>query len=125
MKLLSYALVALLLFGCSPSQGDMRTFAENFVKERQVTWKDREANSSQVGIGDTEEHVLETLGRPDSESNSESTKNWLFWLDPRINNEQVCMDSFIIEIESGVVVALRRDTGLRQDIADFYRENQN
>ncbi|MCA8990388.1 MAG: hypothetical protein KDA88_00320 [Planctomycetaceae bacterium] len=103
----------------------MRVFAESFVKERQATWKDREANSSLINIGDKEEHVLETLGLPDNESNSESTKNWLFWVDPRINNNQVCMDTFIVKIESGVVVDLRQGPGLRQDIVEFYREKHD
>ncbi|MCB9950299.1 MAG: hypothetical protein H6824_04885 [Planctomycetaceae bacterium] len=100
----------------------MRVFAESFVKERQAKWQGREAKVSLVNIGDKEGDVLKALGVPDNESNSDVTKNWLFWVDPRINNNQVCMDAFILKIESGVVVDLKQSLGLRQDIVEFYRE---
>ena len=122
MKILPYIVIPVLLLGCSPSQSKMQKFAEHFVKERQVKWHDRTGHASSVIIGTKEKDVLKVMGEPDSKSDSDTTKNWLYWIDPSIKGGQVCMDALILKIEADVVVDRRQGVGLRQGIADFYQE---
>ena len=100
----------------------MQIFAEDYVKERQVKWQDRTGHASSVMDGTKEEDVLREMVVPDSTSDSATTKNWLYWMAPVIKGGQVCMDTLILKIESGVVVERRQGAGLRQDIADFYHD---
>ena len=100
----------------------MQNFAEDFVKERQVKWHDRTGHTSSVIIGTKEEDVIKVMGEPDSKSDSETTKNWLYWINPTIKDDQVCMDTLILKIETGVVVSRKQGVGLRQGFTDFYRD---
>lgn len=111
----------MLLLGCSPSQSEMQRFAEDFVKERQVKWNDRIDLAPSIVVGSKEEDVIGIVGKPDAESNSATTKNWLYWIDPNIKGDQVWVDSLILEIEGGVVVNRKQGAGLRQGFEDFYR----
>jgi len=111
----------MLLLGCSPSQSEMQRFAEAFVGKHQVKWNARMDLSRSVVIGSKEEDVLGVIGKPDSESNSATTKSWLYWIAPSIKGDQVCVDSLVLEIEGGVVVSRNQGTGLRQGFEDFYR----
>lgn len=120
MKILPHVLIAMFLLGCSPSQSKMQKFAEDFVKERQVKWHDRTDHASSVMVGTKEKDVLKVMGEPDSKSDSDTTKNWLYWIVPNIKDGQVCIGAFILKVEAGVVVDRRLDVGLRQGIAEFY-----
>ncbi|MCB1209927.1 MAG: hypothetical protein KDK97_11395 [Verrucomicrobiales bacterium] len=120
MKTLPSILIPILLMGCSPSQSTMQNFADEYVKERQVKWHDRTEQAAAIVAGTQEGDVLKALGKPDSTSDSPTTKNWLYWSDPSIKGGQVCMNTLILKIEGGVVVERRQGEGLRQDIADFY-----
>lgn len=100
----------------------MQSFAEDYVRERQVKWQERTGHAASVMAGTTEEDVLRWMGVPDSTSDSATTKNWLYWMHPGIQGGQVQMDTLILKIEAGVVVERRQGAGLRQDIADFYHD---
>ena len=123
MKLLPYILIPMFLLGCSPSQNKLQIFAEDYVNEHQEKWEDRAEYVSLVTIGTKEDDVLKYLGEPDSKSDSDTVKNWLYWVSASLKDGQISKDVLILKMEAGVVVDRKQHTGFRQDIADVYKEN--
>jgi len=121
MKLLPYILISSLLLGCAPSQSKLQKFAEEFVQERQVQWRDRADHAASVVVGTKEEDVLKYLGEPDRKSDSATAKNWLYWISASIKDGQINKDNLILKIENGAVTERKQSTGFRQDIADVYK----
>lgn len=100
-------------------------FAEELVRADQEKWKNRVGHLSLVTVGSKTEDVLKYLGNPDVKSDSNTTKNWLYWVSASVKDGQICKDYVYLKIEDGVVVNLQRTTGSRQAIADAYKESHN
>ena len=112
----------MLVAGCSPSPRQLQNFADDFVQERQEKWQGRTEQVASVTKGTKEPDILKHLGTPDKTSDSDTTKNWLYWLTASVNGGQLCADCLILKIENGVVVDYEQHTGYRQSIDDAYRE---
>jgi hypothetical protein len=101
----------------------LQKFAEGFVSEHNERWKNRAEHLSSVTKGTTEEDVLKYLGDPDGKSDTDTTKNWIYWVSASVKDGQLCKDLLTLKIEGGVVVNFQRFTGYRQQIADVYKES--
>jgi len=124
MKILPYILISSLLLGCSPSQSRLQKFAEDFVKERQAKCGDRADHASSIVVGTKEDDVLKYMGEPDSKSDSDTAKNWLYWISASVKDGQIYEECVILKIVGGSVVERRQDTGFRKDIAEVYKEKR-
>jgi hypothetical protein len=122
MKILPYILIPMILLGCSPSQSKSHKFAEKYVKERQEKWKERVEHLPLVTLGTKEEDVLQHLGDPDSKSDSDTIKNWLYGINASVKDGQITEEVLILKIAGGAVVDRRQATGFHQNTADFYKE---
>jgi hypothetical protein len=102
----------------------LQKFAEDFVGERQVKWKNRADHVSLVTTGTKEEDILKYFGDPDSKADNGTTKSWFYWISATVKDGQICEEAISLKIEGGVVVNLRQFTGYREGIDAVYKKSQ-
>ena len=77
--------------------------AAELVRERREKWRGRAANVRSIAAGVTRDQVLKLLGEPDKKSDSPMVENWLYRYDAAHNEEQIWIDTVIVQITDGTV----------------------